>query len=115
MGSSPPSCDACGDSLTSEMGDRSRTPAILAVTALLAASGAVRAAPATPPTPSDPAAAVAPPDPLSIYVMTFGPGDHPFFKFGHDAILVRDRATGEDRVYNFGTFRFGPGLIGDCL
>ena len=47
--------------------------------------------------------------------MTFGPGDHPFFKFGHDAILVRDRATGEDRVYNFGTFRFGPGLIGDFL
>jgi Domain of unknown function (DUF4105) len=98
------------------MGVRSRTPAILAVTALLAASGAVRAAPATPPTPSDPAAAAAPPDPLSIYVMTFGPGDHPFFKFGHDAIWIHDAALGTDRVYNFGTFAFtGPGLIPDFL
>ena len=47
--------------------------------------------------------------------MTFGPGDHPFFKFGHDALLVRDRATGQDLVYNFGTFRFAPGLIGEFL
>ncbi|HEX4405530.1 MAG TPA: DUF4105 domain-containing protein [Polyangia bacterium] len=54
-------------------------------------------------------------DPLSIYVVTFGPGDHPFFKFGHDALLVRDRAAGTERVYNFGTFAFGPGLIGEFL
>src|SRR5260221_842723 len=48
--------------------------------------------------------------------MTFGPGDHPFFKFGHDAILVRDHTSGVDRVYNFGTFRFdSPGLIGEFL
>jgi hypothetical protein len=47
--------------------------------------------------------------------MTFGPGDHPFFKFGHDALLIRDRVTGDDRVYNFGTFRFEPGLIGEFL
>jgi hypothetical protein len=66
------------------------------------------AAPAPPPAP-------APSDPLSIYVMTFGPGDHPFFKFGHDALLVRDRATGRDLVYNFGTFRFAPGLIGEFM
>jgi hypothetical protein len=70
------------------------------------------AAPAAPAPPPAPAAA---PDPLSIYVMTFGPGDHPFFKFGHDAILVRDRAAGSERVYNFGTFRFAPGLIGEFL
>jgi len=62
------------------------------------------------------APAAAPADPLSIYVMTFGPGDHPFFKFGHDALLVRDRAAGTERVYNFGTFRFdSPGLIVDFL
>jgi hypothetical protein len=55
-------------------------------------------------------------DPLSIYVVTFGPGDHPFFKFGHDALLVRDRKAGTDRVYNFGTFRFdAPGLIREFL
>jgi hypothetical protein len=55
-------------------------------------------------------------DSLSIYVLTFGPGDHPFFMFGHDALLVRDRAAGTDRVYNFGTFRFdSPRLIFDFL
>ncbi len=48
--------------------------------------------------------------------MTFGPGDHPFFKFGHDAIWIHDAAAGTDRVYNFGTFSFtGPRLILDFL
>jgi hypothetical protein len=75
--------------------------------------------PSTTNPPSPPSAAPSPPadeDPLAIYIMTFGPGDHPFFKFGHDAILVRDRGTGTDKVYNFGTFRFdSPGLIGEFL
>jgi hypothetical protein len=35
-----------------------------------------------------------------------GPGDHPFFKFGHNAIWIQDRVARTDRVYNFGTFRF---------
>ena len=35
-----------------------------------------------------------------------GPGDHPFFKFGHNAIWIQDRAARTDRVFNFGTFRF---------
>jgi hypothetical protein len=74
--------------------------------------------------PAVPAASPAPPvaapppveDSLSIYALTFGPGDHPFFMFGHDAILVRDRKTGTDRVYNFGTFRFDSSkLIFDFL
>src|SRR5580698_8507072 len=102
------------------MGARSRTRAILAATAVLAATGLVRAAPVAPPvtpvTPSGPAAGAAPADPLAIYVMTFGPGDHPFFKFGHDAIWIHDRAAGSDRVYNFGTFTFdSPRLILDFL
>src|SRR5215831_13467866 len=55
-----------------------------------------------------PAAAAEPPpgDPLTVFVMTFGPGDHPFYKFGHNAIWIHDRAAGTDRVYNFGTFKF---------
>src|SRR5580698_1762924 len=102
------------------MGARSRTRAILAATAVLAATGLVRAAPVAPPvtpvTPSGPAAGAPPKDPLSIYVMTFGPGDHPFFKFGHDAIWIHDAAARTDRVYNFGTFAFtGPRLILDFL
>ena len=52
----------------------------------------------------------------TVFVMTLGPGDHPFLRFGHDAIWIRDRAAGTDRVYNFGTFRFdSPRLILDFL
>jgi hypothetical protein len=66
-----------------------------------------------------PSSAPAPPpeeDPLSVYALTFGPGDHPFFKFGHNAILVRDAAAGTERVYNFGTFKFdSPWLIPEFM
>ncbi|MCU0656819.1 MAG: DUF4105 domain-containing protein [Polyangiaceae bacterium] len=48
----------------------------------------------------------------TVSVLTFGPGDHPFFKFGHNAILVHDERRRTDRVYNFGTFAFdSPALI----
>jgi hypothetical protein len=42
---------------------------------------------------------------LSVSVFTFGPGDHPFFKFGHNAILIR-QGSQPGWVYNFGTFQF---------
>jgi hypothetical protein len=55
-------------------------------------------------------------DPLQVFVMTMGPGDHPFLRFGHDAIWIRDHAARTDKVYNFGTFRFdSPRLILDFL
>jgi hypothetical protein len=58
----------------------------------------------------------APSDPLTVYVMTMGPGDHPFLRFGHDAIWIRDAESRTDRIYNFGTFRFdSPRLIVDFL
>jgi hypothetical protein len=48
---------------------------------------------------------------LTVSVLTFGPGDHPFFKFGHNAILVQPKDD-SGLVYNFGTFAFdSPGLI----
>ncbi|HXI59064.1 MAG TPA: DUF4105 domain-containing protein, partial [Polyangia bacterium] len=57
-----------------------------------------------------------PGDELSVYVMTMGPGDHPFFKFGHNAIWIQDRTTKLSKVYNFGTFRFdSPRLIPDFI
>jgi hypothetical protein len=73
--------------------------------------------------PSDNAAAspteavAAPPvDSLAVQVLTFGPGDHPFTKFGHNALRIVDRQAGTDIVYNFGTFAFGsPRLIVDFL
>jgi hypothetical protein len=56
------------------------------------------------------------PDPLRVFVMTMGPGDHPFFRFGHNAIWIRDERAPSDRVYNFGTFRFdSPRMILDFL
>lgn len=59
-----------------------------------------------------------PGDELTVYVLTFGPGDHAFFKFGHDAIWIHNEAAPKgnplkrDAVYNWGTFAFGdPALI----
>jgi hypothetical protein len=53
---------------------------------------------------------------LSISLLTMGPGDHPFTKFGHDALLVRDARTRDASVYNYGTFAFdSPWLIVDFL
>lgn len=53
---------------------------------------------------------------MDIFVITFGPGDHPFSKFGHNAVLVVDQKTGKTWVYNFGTFSAAsPTLITDFL
>ncbi|HEY4183804.1 MAG TPA: DUF4105 domain-containing protein [Polyangia bacterium] len=63
-----------------------------------------------------PLAAPATESPYIIEVLTFGPGDHPFTRFGHDALRVVDRRSHDDRVYNFGTFSIAAhGLIGDFL
>jgi hypothetical protein len=48
--------------------------------------------------------------PVRAAVLTFGPGDHPFFKFGHNAILIEDE-RGRGTVYNFGTFTFDSPLL----
>jgi len=69
-----------------------------------AAAGPAAPAPAAPATP--PAPPPVPGDELSVFVLTMGPGDHPFFKFGHNAIWIQDRLARRDLVYNFGTFRF---------
>jgi hypothetical protein len=45
-------------------------------------------------------------DELTISLLTFGPGDHPFTKFGHNGLLVEDRERGTSLVYNYGTFAF---------
>src|SRR5712691_5278121 len=76
----------------------------------VAVAGLVALAPATP-------ARAAPPLPeeLRVFVMTMGPGDHPFFKFGHNAIVVQP-ADRPPVVYNWGTFDFeSPTLIADFL
>jgi hypothetical protein len=42
---------------------------------------------------------------VGVDVLTMGPGDPTFSKFGHDALVVRSRGE-RARVYNFGTFSF---------
>jgi hypothetical protein len=73
-----------------------RAVAIVAFTTGILASSLLRAEPG---------------DNLTVYALTFGPGDHPFFKFGHNAILIQP-ANVQGLVYNFGTFAFdSPSLI----
>ncbi len=41
---------------------------------------------------------------LGVWLMTMGPGDAVWERFGHNAIRIRDARTGDDRVYNWGMF-----------
>ncbi len=41
-----------------------------------------------------------------ISLLTCGPGEAVWSKFGHSALWVYDTQTGIDRVYNYGTFEF---------
>jgi hypothetical protein len=59
-----------------------------------------------------------PGDELTVSVITMGPGDHPFYKFGHVAIWIHNAAASprdpfhRDPVYNFGTFGMdGPMFV----
>ncbi|HWA73351.1 MAG TPA: DUF4105 domain-containing protein [Polyangiaceae bacterium] len=49
--------------------------------------------------------------PERVSVLTMGPGDHPFARFGHNAILLEWPNQERAVVYNFGTFAF-DGLSG---
>lgn len=55
-----------------------------------------------------PRAAQASEPPARVSVMTMGPGEHPFTRFGHNAILLEwdGGGPGRNAVYNFGTFKF---------
>jgi len=46
---------------------------------------------------------------LSISLLTIGPGEIFFERFGHNAIVVRDPASGEAVAYNYGIFDFEEG------
>jgi hypothetical protein len=93
-------------------------PRALVTAALLL--GLARTVAAAPAPAMDPPGPLAPPTDhtpgVRVFVMTMGPGDHPFFRFGHNALWLRDELALTDRVYNFGTFRFdSPRLIFDFL
>jgi hypothetical protein len=49
---------------------------------------------------------------LHVYLLTMGPGDAVWERFGHNAILLRDEARGIDVAYNYGMFSFDqPGFV----
>ncbi len=43
---------------------------------------------------------------MSVSIITYGPGDFVFEKFGHVALAVTDSTTGEDIAFNWGMFDF---------
>lgn len=51
-------------------------------------------------------AADAPGAHLQVYLMTIGPGEELWAKFGHDALWIHDPDAGTDNVYNYGMFDF---------
>jgi len=50
--------------------------------------------------------ALAPGSELDVALVTFGPGEEIWERFGHNAILIRDRSAGTQRLYNYGMFDF---------
>ena len=48
----------------------------------------------------------APGEHLEISLITYGPGDIYWERFGHDAIELRDTASGEEVDFNYGVFNF---------
>lgn len=59
-----------------------------------------------PPPPAPAAADSAAGSNLEVYLLTVGPGGEVWQRFGHNAIRIRNRATGMDTAYNWGTFDF---------
>jgi hypothetical protein len=80
-----------------------RFPAILrrasaAAAALLALAAPAAAQPLAQPSQADTT--------LRIILLTMGPGDEVWEKFGHNAIWVHDPVAGTDKAYNYGMFDF---------
>ena len=45
-------------------------------------------------------------DSLEVFLVSMGPGNEVWEKFGHNALIVVDRATGIQAAYNYGIFDF---------
>lgn len=74
---------------------------------LIFAAGDAAAQPAEPPPRAAAASdAAVPGSELTVYLMTMGPGDAVWEKFGHNAIWIHDRARNTDVAYNWGLFDF---------
>jgi hypothetical protein len=56
---------------------------------------------------ADAQVAITPANRLTVTLVTFGLGAEVFERFGHDALLFHDDATGQDVAYHWGLFSFG--------
>jgi hypothetical protein len=45
---------------------------------------------------------------LRITLLTCGPGEDLYSRWGHTALRVQEQSTGTDNVFNYGTFEFNP-------
>lgn len=57
--------------------------------------------------PELPTTATAPDERYRVFLLTMDQGDEIWERFGHNAILIRDRLTGQDLAWNWGLFDFG--------
>jgi hypothetical protein len=53
----------------------------------------------------------APGEDLEVSLVTYGPGAIYWERFGHDAIRIRDRVSGESGDFNYGVFDFEEGFF----
>ena len=103
--------------------DPLRTLRMVALLLVFIATGALAQVSATVPTsqpatqlatqPASQPAQTGPGSELHVYVLTFGPGDEAWEKFGHNAIRVIDDSESgvyHDIAYNWGTFDFDSGF-----
>ena len=58
------------------------------------------------PPPTQPPAVAVPGDELTVHLVTMGPGDAIWEKFGHNALWIHDARTNTDLAYNWGVFDF---------
>jgi hypothetical protein len=59
-----------------------------------------------PPTRPEGTRPASPPESLTVYLMTMGPGKRVWERFGHNAIWIHDPVRGTDQAYNYGLFDF---------
>lgn len=78
--------------------------AVVAVGLLLVSPTAAQAAPPW-------ATGQSNPEDLEISLVTFSPGDDIVSWFGHTALVVEDERLDHGRLYNYGMFSFGDGML----
>ncbi|HEU5304497.1 MAG TPA: DUF4105 domain-containing protein [Gemmatimonadales bacterium] len=85
-----------GGGVAGKRGRRLLTISLLLTT--ITGVGTAQDASRRPPTPASP------PESLTVYLMTMGPGRRVWERFGHNAIWIHDPAAGTDKAYNYGLF-----------